>query len=307
MFKRRKLLDAQLIRHKRETVFRSNILTHPLIGRLSLRNQLGATSLSLPLTSHSNEDVAAYYAASLLENPKYASEKPISGLGVDDKNGNIVFAQSNSGGNGDTLHCIPSDQTGTYFGSPPAVQAMPSSFVHMSINIQSAILFYVSSGARGTKVTLTDIPDRKDPRTSFMDHVWDVGDETAWQTAASPEGMSFAVASTGGLTIYSMQPDQATYTMWVDYRTPDSCEYMAVAYGRNDRTAMAGRRSGAITFYDIRTNGSVTRLRHEDAVTAMRSIDDHRIVVRGLQKVHSSLHYSSFSFYPSQTLDGGSY
>lgn len=287
MFKRRKITHEHRTREARETIFRSRLLTHPLLGRLSLRNQLGQTAgRSLPL--HPSEDVSAYYAAGLSESPLCGSIETLPGFAVDEKNGAIIFAHSNEDNIGnDTLHCMRPVRPGRYSGISHVFEAMPGSesFVDMSISVLARKLFYVSSGPVGSRVVLLEVPrEEDDPHFRWMHQVWTRNDETAWQTAVSPTGQSFVMASSEGLTHYRMLPSN----MWVARQKPAVVdEYMAVAFGQNERITMGGRRSGGITFFDERTNGFVTRLRHADAVSAITLIDDDRIVVRGLQKVRS--------------------
>ncbi len=288
MFKRRKFTHDHRTREARETVSRSRLLLHPLLGRLSLRNQLGQAG-GRPLLLHPNEDVAAYYAASLSESLIYGSPETLPSFVVDEKNGAIIFAQANEdlAGN-DTLHCVRPARPARYPGIPHVFEAMPNSFVDMSISVSARKLFYVSSGPRSTRVVLLEVPrEEDDPHFRMMHHVWTSNDETAWQTAVSPSGQSFAIASSNGLTQYTMLPSHimGSIRRWGNPQKPAVAEYMAVSFGQNDRITMGGRRTGVITFFDERTNGSVTRLRHQDAVSAIALIDENRIVARGLQKV----------------------
>ena len=297
MFKRRKITHDHRIREERETIFRSRLLTHPLLGRLSLRNQLGQTAGRF-LSIHPSEDVSAYYAAGLSESLIYGSSETLSGFAVDEKNGAIIFAQSNKDPAGnDTLHCMRPVRPGHYSGISHVFEAMPNSFVDMSISILARKLFYASSGPRGSRVVLLEVPrEEDDPHFRMMHQVWTSNDETAWQTAVSPTGQSFAIASSEGLTHYRMLPSHIMGTsMWTDPQKPAVGEYMAVAFGQNDRITIGGQRTGVITFFDERTNGFVTRLCHADAVSAIAMIDDDRIVVRGLQKVRSIVHRLRFS------------
>ncbi|ERF76619.1 hypothetical protein EPUS_04439 [Endocarpon pusillum Z07020] len=283
--KRRKIIHDHRTREARETISRSRLLTHPLLGRLSLRNQLGQTAgRCLPL--HPSEDVAAYYAAGLSESLLCESSETLPGFAVDEKNGAIIFARSNQDNIGsDTLHCMRSVGPGRYSGISPVFEAMSDSFVDMSISVLARKLFYVSSGPIGSRVVLLEVPrEEDDPHFRMMDQVWTCNDETAWQTAVSPTGQFFAIASSEGLTHYRMVPSHLMGTsMWVARQKPAVAEYMAVAFGQNDRIIMGGRRTGEITFFDERTNGFVTRLRHADAVSAIALVDDNRIVARGLQ------------------------
>ncbi|KAF7503446.1 hypothetical protein GJ744_003738 [Endocarpon pusillum] len=283
--KRRKITNDHRTREARETIFPSRLLTHPLLGRLSLRNQLGHAAGRFS-SLHPSEDVSAYYAAGLSESLLCGSFKTLPGFAVDEKNGAIIFAKSNEDNIGnDTLHCIRSVRPGRYSGSSHVFEAMPNSFVDMSISVLARKLFYASIGPRGSRVALLEVPrEEDDPRFRMMHQVWTCNDETAWQTAVSLTGQSFAVASSEGLTHYRMSPSHTMGTnMWVARQKPAVAEYMAVAFGQNDRITMGGRRTGGITFFDERTNGFVTRLRHADAVSAIAMIDDDRIVARGLQ------------------------
>lgn len=292
MFKRRKITHEYCNREARETISRSGLLTHPLLGRLSLRNQLGQTT-GRPLPLHPSEDVSAYYAAGLSESLICGSSDALPGFVVDEKNGAILFAQSDQDPNGnDTLHCIRPTGPGDYTEMPHVFEAMTNTFVDMSISVPARKLFYASSGPRGTRVVLLEAPrEEDDPHFRMMHQVWAYSDVTAWQTAVSPSGQSFAIASSEGLTHYRMLPSHIMGTsMFADPQKPVAAEHMAVAFGQNDRITMGGTRSGAITFFDERTDGFVTRLRHQDAVSAIALIDDNRIVARGLQKVRPALH-----------------
>lgn len=296
MFKRRKITHEHLTRQAQETISRSSILTHPLLGRLSLRNRLGEAA-GRPLRPHPNEDVAVYYAASLSESSIYNSYDNVPGFVVDERNGAIIFAQSREDDQvNDTLHCLRPVRPGHYCGTPHIFEAMPNSFVDMSISVQAQKLFYASSGPLGTRAVLLEVPRYgDDPHSTMVNHVWNSANETAWQTAISPSGESFAVANSKSLRHYRMLPAQIVGTMQANPPNAASCEYMAVAFGRDDRTKMAGKRSGIVTFFDERTQGSVARLRHEDAVSAIRLVDDSRVVVRGLQKVRFLLHHLDVS------------
>jgi hypothetical protein len=285
MFKRRKLIHEHRTRQEREKVSRSKLLSHPLLGRLSLRNELGEAA-PCRLSPSLNDDVAAYYTASLSGNFIHNSRTTIPAFLVNEKNGAIIFARSSFGEGNDTLHSLRPQRPGHYCGTSHIFEAMPNSFDDMSISTQTQKLLYVSSGARGTRTVLLDLPrDGEDPHNSFLDTVWESIQEKAWQTAVSPNGESFAVAATGGLSLYKMLPDQMSRSNWENYQNPASCEFMAVAFGRDDRTTMAGKRSGIVTFFDARAKGYVSRLRHESAVNVIRLVDENRVVVRGLQQV----------------------
>lgn len=285
MFKRRKLTHDYHNRLRQESLSRSKLLTHPLLGRLSLRSQLG-DSACRPLLSNPSEDVAAFYAASLSENAIYDSELTVPGFVVDESNGAIIFARTHKAEGNDTLHCLRPARPGHYRGAPHVFEAMPNTFDDMSISLRTRKLLYASTGPRGTRIVLLDVPKGgDDPHSSVVNHVWDFSEETTWQTAASPTGESFAVASTSGLSLYQMLPGRLSRISWVNVRDPASSEFLSVAFGWDYRLTMAGKRSGVVTFFDARTQGSVARLQHEDGVGAIRKIDDNRIVVRGLQKV----------------------
>jgi WD40 repeat protein len=293
MFKKRKTTHQYLTRQSKEIITRSRILTDALPGGISLRSQLGEAT-GRPLQSNPNEDVATYYAASLSESPTYTSYKTIPSFVVDENNGAIIFAQSRDDDFNDTLHCLRPVRPGNYRRTPHIFEAMPNPFVDMSISVRAQRLFYASSGPMGTCAVLLEVPrDGDDPHSTMVNHLWTSPSETAWQTAASPTGESFAIASSKSLRHYMMLPGNTVCTSWPN-PSAASGEYMAVAFGRDDRTIMGGKRSGIVTFFDKRTQDSVTRLRHEDAVSSIRLVDDNRLAARGLQKVRLLLQYLHF-------------
>ena len=49
------------------------------------------------------------------------------------------------------------------------------------------------------------------------------------------------------------------------------------------KTILAGARDGAVWLYDLRSRESVRRLKHPSAVTGIRSADEYRVVVAGMQ------------------------
>ena len=272
-------------------ISRSCLLNHPLLGRLSLRNRLGE-AVRPRLTFNPSEDRAAYYARNLIGKPLYDCEEDIPGFVVDEKNGAIIFAHSHAGGGNDTLHRLRRDSPGEYGGVPHVFEAMPNSFVDMSISTQHRKLLCVSGGPQGTRIAMLDVPkDSDDPHTSTVNHVWNFSEETAWQmTVSAITGESFAIASSRGLRLIRMLPDQISCTMWLNFHKPGGSEYTAVAFGRDDRTVMAGRRSGVVVFLDRRTEDGVKRLFHGDAISAMATVDENRIVIRGLEKVSKSVY-----------------
>lgn len=285
MYKRRKTTHEYLTRQERETVSRSKLLTHPLLGRFSLRSKLGRAA-GCGLNPDPNEDRAAYYAASLSSSTMYDARMSVDKFVVDEKTGAIILAHSSLGDGNDTLHCVRPARPGHYCGIPHVFEAMSSTFADMGISTQWQKLLYVSCGSHGTRTVLLDIPKIKDdPHSTIVNQVWDFSDEIAWQVATSPTGEAFAVAASNGLNQYTMLQSHITLTTWTD-----SSEYMAVAFGRDNRTTMAGKRSGIVKFFDERTQDFVTRLRHKDAVSKIRMIDDNRVVVRGLEKVCHSRH-----------------
>ena len=137
---------------------------------------------------------------------------------------------------------------------------------------------------------MLDVPrDSDDPHASVANHVWRCSEETAWQMTVSPtNGESFAIATSCGLRLIRMLPDEISCIRCLNFNKPGDSEYTAVAFGRDDRTVMAGRRSGIVMFLDRRTGDAVKRLFHGDAVGAMRTVDENRVVVRGLEKVRKS-------------------
>jgi hypothetical protein len=289
--KRRKITHDHLTRQERETISRSNLLNHSLLGRLTLKNQLGEATRPR-LTFDPSEDRAAYYASSLAPKSLYNSLVEIPGFVVDETNGAIIFAHSYGNDGNDTLHALRRDCPGEYGGMPHVFEAMPDSFIDMSISIQHRKLLCASGGPRGARIAMLDVPgDTDDPHASVVNHVWNFSDETAWQmTVSSTTGESFAIASSRGLRLIRMLPDQISCTMWLNFKKPGGSEYTAVAFGRDDRTVMAGRRSGVVVFLDRRTEDGVKRLFHGDAISAMKMIDENRVVVRGLEKVREFLH-----------------
>jgi hypothetical protein len=290
MSKKRKITQQYLTRQSRETISRSKILTHALLGRLSLRSQLGETA-GCPLPLNPNEEVAAYYAAGLSESSTYTSYNTIPSFVVDEKTGAIIFVQTHDDDFHDTLHCLRPVRPGNYRGTPHIFEAMPNPFVDMSISVRAQKLFYTSSGPIGAYTVLLEVPrDVDNPHTTKVHQKWTSPSETAWQTAASPTGESFAIASSRSLRHYMMLPANTMCTRWPGPNAT-SCEYMAVAFGRDDHTIMGGKRSGIVTFFDERTQDSVRRLRHEDAVSTIRLVEDNKVVVRGLQKVPFLLHH----------------
>lgn len=294
MFKKRKLDQRHYNRQRREAILPSKLLNHPLLGGLSLRSKLGeATRFQVPRSP--NENVAAYYAASLSEKVIYNAPGKVSGLVVDETKRALIFARCHDEEGSDTLYALRYPSPRDHFGQPNIFEAMPYSFEDMSISAKTQKLLYVSNSPQGTRTVLLDLPkDGDDPHVTGVDLIWHSTEETAWQTAASPTGKSFAVVSTNGLCLYEMRPDQISRVDWVKSQTPASSEFMAVTFGRNDRTIMAGKRSGIVAFFDSRSQDSVARLRHVDGVSAVRMIDNSRIVVRGLQKVCCSQHESQY-------------
>ena len=292
MSKRRKIIHEHLDRQGRETISRPRLLTHPLLGGCSLRSQLG-NNANRHLPPDPNEYVAAYYAASLSENVIYDSALTVPGFVVDERNGAIMLAHSSGRDDNAIMHCLRPTQPRHYCGMSHLFEAMPGSFGDMSISVQLQKLMYISNDPRGTSTVLLDLPKLDDTVNAggALNHVWNFYEETAWQTTASSQGESFAVASSSGLRLYRMLAYQMSITGSLTYPNPDACEYMAVAFGQDDRTTMAGERSGTVKFFDARTQHSVSRLRHEDAVGAIRLIDDNRLVVRGLQKVRYQLRH----------------
>lgn len=239
--------------------------------------------------------MAAYYVASLSRNTVYSSNVDVPAFVVDEANRTIIFAESHHGDGNDTLHRLRPVGAGNYSGTVYMFEAMSNSFVDMSISSEPRKLFYASRGPWGTRTVLLDVPRaNEEPYASAVNHTWNFDQETAWQTSVSPSGGSFAVASTRGLRLYRMHQDQTLSTLCPNQRNRASCEYMAVAFGQDDRITMAGKRSGGVAFFDSRTQDYVSRLSHEDGVSAIRPVDENRIVVRGLQKVRSQSPFHPF-------------
>lgn len=288
IFKRRKTHHEYVSRHERETISRSNLLSHPLLGKLSLQNQLGEGYRS-HLAVNPSEDRAAYYTSSLIENSIYDSGAKVPGFVVDETNGTIIFAHSHVGNGNDALYQLRQVRPGTYDRQSHIFEAMPNTFSDMGISMQHQKLLCVSGGPHGTRAAMLDVPrDSDDSHTGLVNHVWNYSEETAWQMTVSPaNGESFAIATSRGLRLISLLPDRISCAMSSYLKTPGGFEYTAVAFGRDERTVMAGRRSGVVVFLDRRTDDGVKRLFHGDAVSAMRTVDENRVVVRGLQKVRS--------------------
>lgn len=295
MFKKRKLYHDYRNREERESVSRSRLLTHPLLGRLSLRNQLGKAARR-PLPLNPAEDVAAYYAASLSQRPIYNSFVAIPAFVVDETNGAIILAHAHPGSGNDTLHCLRPLQAGRYGDTPHVFEALPNSIGDMVISPQHKKLLYTCSNERRMLAVLLDVPAEKDdPHHGRIEEVWDFIDETGWQLAVAPDtGACFAIASSGGLRHMRMRPEQTEITSVVGVQGQTRHEYTAAAFGINDRTLMGGKRSGVVTIHDERTHESVRRLSHADGVSVIRMVDEDRVLVRGLTKVCSqSLVYLS--------------
>jgi WD40 repeat protein len=318
MPKRRKLNQYHLTRQQRETVLRSPLLSHPLVGRLTLRSQLGEA-----LRGHNHldpsEGVAAYYASSLSQGPIYRSRVNVGGFVVDESTGAIIFAHVHDGDRNDTLHCIRPTRPGHYGRTPHIFEAMPNSFVDMSISNQFGKLFCASSGPRGTRAVLLEVPqDGDDPHSSVVNHAWTFRDETAWQIAVSPTtGGSFALASSFAIRLVRMLPEHISCIVWTSSGESTRGEHTAVAFGQDDRIVMGGQRSGIVKFFDERTRDSVQRLRHGSGVSAIRMIDRNRVVVRGLEtmslydlrytaapsnmQIESKIHTSPYRTFPWET------
>jgi hypothetical protein len=281
--KRRKTTHEHFTRQQRETVARPKLLSHPLLGGLTLGRQLGDNGPHRSRRLNIGDDVAAYYSASLVLNPIYSATTPIPRFVVNEADSTVIFAQSNAGEGHDLLSSTQARGHGCY-GDHRIFEAIPASLVDMSLSKQHQKLYYVSSGPKRSRYVLVDT-SIIDPGSSAVNLVYEHDNDTPWQTAVSPSGQIFITASTSGIRLLMLKPGGIENSLWCDLSHQENSEFTAVAFGKDDRTIMAGKRSGITTFVDTRSGDSVRRLLLGDAVSAIRMIDEHRVVVRGLQKV----------------------
>jgi hypothetical protein len=277
---------ARLVRQSRETISRSKLETHPLLGRLSLRSRMGnhgAGQSSLNRT----DDVTAFYVASLTKKVIHESRiSKVSKFEIHEPSGTIIIAHAHHGNGSDRLHCLKPGPPGRYDGKSQIFEAMQNHFADIAISAYSQKLLYASCAPHGSRTVLLDVPvPAEDPQETRVSHEWSFRDETIWQIATSPTGESFAVASTRGLRLFRMRPDADPPNLLADSQKRYPPEFTVVAYGRNDDTIMAGGRNGIVTFYDSRARVSVNRLLHGPGLNAIKTVDDNKIVVRGLKRV----------------------
>lgn len=268
-----------------ETVSSSRFLTHPLLGRLSLQSKLGDAGVRRSSLNPS-ENMAAYYVASLTGSTFYRTPIKTPRFVVHESTGTVVVAHTNLGDGSDTLRCLQPGDTGSYSGTSFLFEAMPYSFADMELAAHSRRLLYAACGSSGTRIVLLDMPiAADDPHAIKVSFECSFSDETAWQIAASPTGDSFVAASTRGLRLYQARPDGVPPSLLAISPHQASSEFIAAAFGRDERTIMGGKRDGSITFHDSRTRDSVTRLYHRPGVNVIRMVDDSRVLVRGLKQV----------------------
>ncbi|KAL8856417.1 MAG: hypothetical protein Q9178_006987 [Gyalolechia marmorata] len=110
--------------------------------------------------------------------------------------------------------------------------------------------------------------------------------ETIWASAASPrvDSTMFAVGDSKGTSLVELVGNgavdldgqrewcgngQAVETVTVDFWTPN--------------LILSGMRSGKVRVWDIRSKGTNVRFQHPSCISNIRAIDDHKVLVAGLE------------------------
>ncbi|MCJ1340407.1 hypothetical protein MMC09_005702 [Bachmanniomyces sp. S44760] len=109
----------------------------------------------------------------------------------------------------------------------------------------------------------------------------------------SPSKPTVAIAASGSIHVLT-ESFTNYYDCDGDIKTSTS-DVLALTWMTPTLLA-AGRRDGIVELHDIRSAGSVNRLRHPSAIAHMKAVDEFRVVVAGLEnKVRA---FSTFSFTP---------
>lgn len=116
------------------------------------------------------------------------------------------------------------------------------------------------------------------------------GGVTLWSSAPSPTSPQFVVTSSEGLHL--TYADENSWNM-KQLQQRHREEFLNVDWqGRN--VVSAGNRSGDVVFVDIRSEGWVNRLKLKLAVSAIRSINEHQVVIRSFDSMNLyDLRYAS--------------
>jgi len=105
-------------------------------------------------------------------------------------------------------------------------------------------------------------------------------DTSYWASAArnSPTVGCFAVATTQGILLVEQNPDTWVQNRHADFKSSDT---LAVDW-LDQNVVISGARNGQIRLWDIRNNGTSTRMLHPSCTTHVRRLNEHMIVVAGL-------------------------
>lgn len=110
--------------------------------------------------------------------------------------------------------------------------------------------------------------------------------KTIWCSAAGPHGNqpTFAIGTSDGVKLVRLRSQSLELLVqhlgWP--RNDQGRDTLAVDFW-TETTVLAGMRSGKVRLWDIRANGANVRFQHMSCVRDVRAIDEHKVLVAGLE------------------------
>ncbi|KAI9823337.1 MAG: hypothetical protein M1832_002561 [Thelocarpon impressellum] len=286
--------EANQDRSTRPRVQRSRVLQHALAGRVGLERELGQA----PRFDASRSGAGEAYASGLegrhlleLE----GSEDEITTFTRDPLTGGIFAGVKNSS----TFSLVSAVPRTEASASPARLRTVfaPQSAV-TSVNIgPTRTLVSTCLGDRSeATINLTKLvgPDQ------IVDNWLDVGVHvilrphartSVWTSACAPRSGTIAVGTGAGVILihetpsaFAPQPASlGSLSDWANRSIPAPSDVLAIEF-LTDAVFLAGMRDGAVESLDTREpRKRALAIRHPSAVTHVRRVDEHRVVVNGLE------------------------
>ncbi|KAJ5143736.1 uncharacterized protein N7515_002523 [Penicillium bovifimosum] len=303
----------------KETVRKATSLRHPLVN---LQREMGILGFS----STARQEQRARIQASQLHRTDLHRFEPwpntygISHVLRNPRSGTLI-ASTARGAESSVSVCFP-DIEGSQWTYDQTMERMlfrePYWIGSMSLSQTGYLLATMNNGPQGdTFLSVHRLPEPDEGGN----YVWPIClsvlhpiriradyKMSLWSSAAQPSGSSthFAIGTSEGLHTL-----EATDNSWVLYKKPynggtELDNGKGSKYRKHKKSVhavewlsptviAAGQKSCRIFLHDLRSAGSVTRLRHNDSVMDMKCMDEHRLVAAG----PSSLRMYDLRFAPT--------
>ncbi|KAL9620280.1 MAG: hypothetical protein Q9160_005179 [Pyrenula sp. 1 TL-2023] len=297
--KKRKLDEINASRRRNQNIVRCRQLQHPGLGG-SLSAILSPLNPSQSLEIHSDTITSALRLTTDAIKP--ITSASFSRIHHDPHSAELFAFQTRYPDAGtdaaQPISTIHTHKRGTHsshfisYGMPlqgTLCQGSPISLDICRVSSDLRILIAICSKSYGGTIYLRQMPEAHNAEAlsySGMEVQFLLGGVTPWSSSVSRDSPQFVVASSGGLYLTFASEDSWTLKQLRQQQPQRNVdEFLNVDWqGRN--VISAGDRSGRVVFVDTRSQDWVARLKLRSAVSGIRKVNEHQLVVRGFDAMN---------------------